>query len=170
MILILYLICLCWYIAQTTLILSLNNPQLIIEQNTAALNFLRNITADEHLCYHCINGHVNRDELKKKIIDNFDTSIKLGNKLLFFRLTFIASGLYNVSVLFLVFGDPVIINIASLLSSICLTIALFVENIYGLVFLESVVIIVSTLIMFIASHPIHVNIIQILNTKPLKSQ
>lgn len=93
MILILYLICLCWYIVQTTLILSLNNPQLIIEKNIAALNFSRKISTDEDLCFHCINAHVNDNELKK-IIDNFDTSIKLGNNYLFFRLTLIASGLY----------------------------------------------------------------------------
>lgn len=71
--------------SQITLSLSLDNPQLIMEKNSATLDLLRNMAASDQSAIIALM-HIIHNELKT-MIDNFDTSIKLGDKLLFFRLS-----------------------------------------------------------------------------------
>ena len=169
LIIVIYFVCLFFYTHQLMIILNQEKVPSIDEKNKDAFEFLRKALLDDYGCYHCINIHTTYSQISD-IVRVYDMSIKYQRRFTLFRLALNGFGIFNVITTSSVFGGPLLINIISSFSCVCLVLAQLVQEICALIILESMVVVVSTMMMIHSCYSIFVNILEIHSIRLLKRE
>jgi hypothetical protein len=113
--------------------------------DTQTNEILTHIHQQKHLCYHCLMNISTFEKLEALIINQ---ELKEESEKAFDKLKFVFNCLtiYDMIVVFVIFGGPKLINFVTLFSSILICTSTFISNNY-VVYFEYSVLITSVLIM-----------------------
>lgn len=164
-----YCICLFSYIYQLIRIFDEEKQQSIDEKNKDAFEFLRKAIVDDYRCYHCINTYSTSSRISD-IVHVYEMSIEYQRRFTLLRLVLNGFALFNVITISFIFGGPTMINVISIFSCICIVIAQLVQEISTLIILESVGVVVATMVMIHSCYSVFVNILEIHSIRLLKRE
>ena len=118
-----------------------------------------NMSNDESYCFHCIERHVGFPRLKT-LVEKQRIQRERDRSLKHVRTLFNSLSIVNSVIVFLLFGGPRSISFISLVSSFCIFGSIFVEKPTDAVVFESLVILISAIVIFKTFYVIMVQIIR----------
>jgi len=138
------------------------NDALLIDKSEGAFQILRNMSDDQNICYHCVMHHITNDHIKK-ILEIRSSNIEYQLKISNVRWILNLFGTFNVVLVFIVYGGPVIINCLTCINALFILIAPFVIHYHYVIYIESFAVIIATVItmqsfysLIIAAIEIHI--------------
>jgi hypothetical protein len=156
---IVYSLCFYSYVYQMT-ILYYQNDALLIKKSESAFQILRNMSDDQHSCYHCVMHHITDDHIKKILeirSNNIEHQLKISNVRLILNLF----GIFNVVLVFIVYGGPVIINCLTCINALFILIVPFIKDFHYVIYIESFAVIFATVITIQSFYSLMIAIIEI---------
>lgn len=118
---------------------------------------LANISTDEEFCFHCVQRHIGFDHLRK-LFDQQNIHRRRNVALKRIRVVFNSLSIVNSAVVFLVVGGPKLIILVMLFSSVSIFGSIFVEKGTDAFVFESVVILVSVVVLLKTLHVISLQV------------
>jgi hypothetical protein len=141
-----------------------NGTQSLDKNDENTFQILQNMAEDKFNCYQCINNHTNYVDIKKilKAHDgDVEEQLKLSSLCLFLNIF----GIFNIIVVFIVYGEPTIINSLTCINAVYILAAPFVKQFNHMIYMESSVIFITTIVtiqsyycIIIATLEIHVKL------------
>ena len=124
---------------------------------------------DSYTYYQCRTRYTTQEEMEE-ILTIVNDVTQQQNVLTYLHILLNIFGLFNIVLVFIVFGRPWLITITICLSAICIRIALLIENVQYMIYLEISAIVVSTIITFRSLHSISILMFEIIVKKLKKTR
>jgi hypothetical protein len=121
---------------------------------------LKDRVADDYKCYYCLSNHTNNDTLMN-IIQTYNNHVKQQMELVRLRVVLYIFGIFNIIIVFIVYYGPVTINLLTTANAVLLLSSLFVDKFDVMIFMESIVVFMSVVIIFQVSYCIVITICSI---------
>lgn len=118
---------------------------------------LKNMKKDTHNCYYCVRnntGNVTIEILLTSYNNHMNQTIELTR----LRAILCIFEVLNIVIVFLIYWGPAIINAMLMIGGVSLVAGFFIEGLLSIVLIESIVVLISLIIVIQASQTI-VNII-----------
>lgn len=130
-----------------------NNKQQFDVIDDKGFEILKNMMNDIHKCHYCIATH-SSPHIKTKILQVHQLNMEKDLKIRNIRLVLNLSALMNMLIIYIVYGGPQVINRLLIINGVFIIIAPFIENLHYMIYIESSVILVSTVIAIQSSYSI----------------
>ncbi|CAF3829454.1 unnamed protein product, partial [Rotaria sordida] len=121
-----------------------NNTKLINEHHETVVKILKNFSSDKLNCNECIRNHTSYDQIEI-ILESYEDIVDQHTILKYVRSVLNIFGLFNISIVLIVYGSPIIINTTTVINAICLIVVQYIETVNTLAYLESIIALVATI-------------------------
>jgi hypothetical protein len=122
---------------------------------------LSNMVEDNYNCHYCIKSHTSHDIIEKTL-ELHNDHMQQQKHLSGLRIILSVFSVYHVLLVFVIYGGPVLINTLTSINIFLIIIVQFVEQFDAIMFIESLVVLVATVIavqssycLIVASYEVH---------------
>lgn len=142
-----------------------NFTQSVAENGEDAFEILHNMVRDEYLCHYCIKNHSSFDNINK-ILEIHKGHAQQRLRVSRLRLVLNIFGIFNIVLVCIVYGGPAIINSLTCITALCILIAPFVNKFSVMIFIESSVVLLATVVTIQCCYCIIVATLEIEKKRP----
>ncbi len=145
-----------------------NDTQSLVKQEDA-FKILRSMTQVEYNCYYCITNRTNH-AIIGQILQIHDNGIEQQLKVSHVRLVLNLFGIFNIVLVFIVYGGPAIFNFLTCINGLCILIVPFVKHFHYMIYMESSVVFVSTVVTMQSLYCIIIAVLEIDTKLSIKTE
>jgi len=146
-----YLLGISTYVHQMVTVYHSNNSQSLPETLKDVQKLVKSLVEDEHNCYYCLQNNTSNESISK-MIQTHDNYVQQQTEFTKLRCVLSLFGLFNILVVFILYGGSVTINILTTINAAIVLTSLYIDKFNTVVYMESTVVCVSLFIILHASY------------------